>query len=97
MLSEEKKWLAISGAAAIAGAAAVRFAMESGWRSVTGREPPENPAAPHVRWGEAIAWAVITGLTASLGRLIMERGTAAGWRRTTGRYPRALRRKRARR
>jgi hypothetical protein len=94
MLSEERKWLAVSGGAAIAAAAATLFMMQKGWESATGRKPPDNPASPHVAWPEAVGWALVTGVTASLARLLAERGSASAWRRATGRYPRTLRRKR---
>jgi hypothetical protein len=38
MLSEERKWLAVSGGAAIASAAATLFVMQKGCESATGRK-----------------------------------------------------------
>lgn len=40
MLSEERKWLAVSGGAAIAAVAATLFVMQKGLESTTGRKPP---------------------------------------------------------
>ena len=97
MLSEERKWMVVSGGAAFVAAALTRYLLKSGWARGTGREPPVNPASPHVHWREAVAWAFLTGAAASLTRLVAERGSAAGWRRATGKYPRPLRRKRAKR
>lgn len=93
LLSTERKWMILSGAAALAGSALTDVLLSGAWKRGTGRRPPENPASPHVSWREALAWALITGATTSLAGMLAERGAAEGWRRRTGRLPRALRRR----
>lgn len=87
---EERAWQILAvGSAALAGIAA-RALMQGGWKVVRGGEPPENPAARSVGWGEAIAWTVVTGVIVGVMRLVAERGAASGWKAVRGHYPKGL-------
>jgi hypothetical protein len=92
-MSQEGKWMLVSSGAAMAAAAATRSVLKQGWKTATGKKPPQNPATPHVGWIEAIGWALTAGAAVSLTRLLAERGAAAGWRKITGRYPRPVKRR----
>lgn len=89
-MDEETAWQVVAvGSAALAGIGA-RSLMNGGWKLVRGNEPPENPAARSVDWGEAIAWTVATGVVVGMMRLLAERGAASGWKRVKGHYPKGL-------
>ncbi|MGH7476708.1 MAG: DUF4235 domain-containing protein [Longimicrobiales bacterium] len=83
-------WRVTAAAAAVAGAFVLRKALEQGWKSTTGRAPPNNPASPLTSWPDAIAWTLAVGTVMGLGRLLGERGAASGWREVTGRLPTAM-------
>jgi hypothetical protein len=93
-LSQQGRWAIVSSGAAMAAAGATRMVLKRGWKSATGRKPPQNPATPHVSWLEAVGWALTAGAAVSLTRLLAERGAAAGWRKVTGRYPATVKRRR---
>jgi hypothetical protein len=90
VFEEKNVWNAVALAAAAATGVAVRNALELAWESVRGDEPPENPAARSVSWGDALAWTLVTGVAVGLGRLLAQRGAAAGWKSVKGRYPKGL-------
>jgi hypothetical protein len=75
---------------AIAATAAARKAMAGTWRAVTGRQPPENPEHPDLKWGEAATWAAASAAVAALGKLAAQRRIAATWRRASGELPPGL-------
>ena len=90
LMDDEKAWQVVAvGSAALAGIGA-RSLMESGWTRLRGDEPPENPAARSVSWGEAIGWTLVTGVVVALMRLLAERGAASGWKKVRGQYPPGL-------
>ena len=65
----------------------VRKAADAGWEVVRGYPPPKNPAAPGVRWPDALAWAAVSGVLVAGGRLVAARGAAATYRAVTGKLP----------
>jgi hypothetical protein len=82
------KILASIGAAA--GTTVARKALDTGWRTATGKKPPENPEHPDVRWSEAATWAVASAVVVALGKLLAQRRIAATWRRASGELPPGL-------
>lgn len=90
LLDEEKTWEAVALASATAAAVLTRRLLKSGWSSLRGDEPPTNPAARSVTWGDALAWTVATGVTVGIARLLAQRGAASGWKKVQGRYPEGL-------
>ena len=60
-----------------AGAAfATRKLLTIGWKTVTGKEPPEHPEDPAVALGEALIWGVALGAAVAAARLLATRATA---------------------
>lgn len=88
---EQMGWNLMSGLAAVAAAAVVRKALDAGWRSVVGREPPNDPEAPDIAWTDAVGWALVSGTTIALARIVARRRVAATWMRATGTPPPAAR------
>lgn len=41
----------------------------SGFRSMTGRPPPRNPAVPMVSWKHAILWTALAGALGGIARM----------------------------
>ena len=82
-----KLWTVFSVVSALGAAAIAKKALDSGWKAATGKRPPENPADPDVRMGEAIAWAVISGTLVALARMLAQRRAADYYRRSAGHLP----------
>ncbi|HTS95652.1 MAG TPA: DUF4235 domain-containing protein [Streptosporangiaceae bacterium] len=58
-----------------------RRAITSGWKRVTGKEPPTDPTNPKVALGEALSWAIITGIVVEAARMLTARYATRGVRR----------------
>lgn len=82
------KILASVGAAA--GTTVARKVLDTGWKTATGKKPPEKPEHPDVRWSEAATWAVASAVVVALGKLMAQRRIAATWRRASGELPPGL-------
>jgi hypothetical protein len=80
----------LAGASAAVGTTVARKALEGGWKTATGKEPPANPEHPDVKWGEAATWAVASAAIVALGKLMAQRRVAATWRRASGELPPGL-------
>lgn len=89
-LDEERAWEIVAVASAALAGIAARQVMQGGWKLVRGGEPPENPAARSVDWGEALAWSVGTAVVVGVMRMLAERGAASGWKKVKGHYPKGL-------
>ena len=85
--TRRKRWALFSTGAAILAGILARSTLKGGWKLITKKAPPANPASPKIGWTEAISWTAATGVGVSLGRLAAKRGAAAAWKRTTGRRP----------
>ena len=85
--NERLQWSLLAGAAGMVAMLIAQKGLKGGWRWYWGDDPPENPAAPEVTWGHAIAWAGVTGAAMALARLLALRGSAAGWRSVKGTLP----------
>ncbi|NIP78162.1 MAG: DUF4235 domain-containing protein [Gemmatimonadetes bacterium] len=90
ILDDEKTWDVVALASATLAAVATRQILKSGWTLFRGDEPPENPAARSVGWGDALAWTLATGAMVGVARLLGRRSAAAGWKKVRGRYPAGL-------
>src|SRR6476659_5180619 len=82
-----KIWTAFSLVSALLAAAIAKKALDTGWKAATGKHPPENPADPDGRTGEAVAWAVASGTFVGLARMFAQRRAADYYRRSAGRLP----------
>lgn len=80
-------WRALGGLSAVLAAVVARKLATSGWKLVTGREPPVNPEDPDVTWQEALGWAVASGALIGVARLLAARKAANYYRRSTGSLP----------
>lgn len=89
-IDDDKAWNVVALASATLAGIAVRNLLETTWEAFKGDEPPQNPAARSVDWGEALAWTVATGVAVGVGRLLAQRGAAAGWKSVRGHYPKGL-------
>lgn len=77
----------IAGLSAAVGTTVARKALEGGWKTATGKKPPENPEHPDVKWAEAATWATASAAIVALGKLLAQRRVAATWRRASGELP----------
>lgn len=89
-LDEQRAWDVVAVVAAGLAGLAVRQVLQRGWETWKQEEPPSNPAARSVDWGEALTWSIAVGAAVGLGRMLAERGAAAGWQRVRGNYPSGL-------
>jgi hypothetical protein len=82
-----KLWTVFSLVSALGAAAVAKKALNSGWRAATGKQPPENPADPDVRMGEAVAWAMVSGTFVALARMVAQRKAATYYAKSSGHLP----------
>jgi Protein of unknown function (DUF4235) len=66
---------AVSALVGAGAAFAVRKVLIFGWKTVTGKEPPEHPEDPQVALGEALVWGVILGAAVGAARMLASRAT----------------------
>jgi hypothetical protein len=66
---------AVSALVGAGAAFATRKLLTIGWKTVTGKEPPEHPEDPQVALGEALIWGVALGAAVAAARLLATRAT----------------------
>jgi hypothetical protein len=71
----------------MAGATIARKVLTTVWTKATGKEPPDEPENPEVRWGEAVSWAAASGAVVALTKVLAKRRVAATWQRASGELP----------
>ena len=81
VFTAENVFTALALVAAIGAAAASRNALKSGWRSVTGTEPPISPDSEDATWVESLTWGVVTGAIIGIVRVLARQG-AGSFRRS---------------
>ena len=80
----------LAGVGAAVGTTVARKALDTGWKTATGKEPPSNPEHPDVRWSEAVTWAVASAAIIAFVKLLAKRRVAATWQRASGTLPPGL-------
>jgi hypothetical protein len=66
---------AVSALVGAGAAFATRKLLTIGWKTVTGKAPPEHPEDPAVALGEALVWGVALGAAVAAARLLATRAT----------------------
>jgi hypothetical protein len=89
-------WTVVRSATTFVAVALTKRVVDSGWRIVTGNEPPTEPEDPDLTWKEAISWALASGVGIAVARLLATRQAAQMWRRWTGELPPGFRPKETR-
>jgi hypothetical protein len=89
-LDDERMWNIVALVSAALAAILVRNLLQQSWKLVKHDDPPKNPAARSVDWGDALAWTIASGMAAGVGRMLAQRGAAAGWKKVKGHYPEGL-------
>ena len=82
-----KIWTVFSLVSALGAAALAKKALDAGWKTATGKQPPENPADPDVDVWEAVTWAAISGTFVALAKMLAQRRAAGYYARSTGHLP----------
>ena len=88
--SGSKVWSMMSLVAVIGAAAVAKKALQTGWKTATGKNPPANPADPDVEMREAVAWAAVSGALVGLARMFAARRAAGYYAKSTGHLPPGL-------
>ncbi len=84
-------WKVMVTVATLAGGALAQRAIRTGWRAVTGTNPPDVPENPETRLPEAITYAVIAGAVLNVARVVAIRQAARYYsHRAGGSLPRAM-------
>ena len=82
-----KIWTVFSLVSALGAAALAKKALDAGWKTATGKQPPENPADPDVDVWEAVTWAAVSGTFVALARMLAQRRAAGYYAKSTGHLP----------
>ena len=82
-----KVWTVFSLVSALGAAAFARKAIDTTWKTATGKKPPENPADPDVDLWEAVTFALVSGMAVGLARMLAQRRAASYYVRSTGHLP----------
>lgn len=77
----------LGAVAAAASTMVARKALTTGWRKVTGKEPPAEPANPDTRLAEAAGWAAASAGVVAVAQVMARRKVAATWRSASGELP----------
>ena len=85
--SSSKFYSAFSLAAALGAAAVAKKALNTSWRTATGKNPPANPADPDVGIAEAVMWAALSGTLIGVARMLAARRAATYYAKSTGHLP----------
>lgn len=81
VMTRENAWTAVGILTVIAGATMGRTLLKSGWRAVTGNEPPKDPDADDTTWKQALTWGILTGAIIGVVRALSQKGASAFERR----------------
>jgi hypothetical protein len=85
--TQRMAWSLFATGAAAAAAVIAHGVLEKTWKQVRRKDPPLNPAAPRVTWGEALSWGAAAGIVAGLSRVVARRSAVAAWSRMFGHLP----------
>lgn len=86
-MAAETTWKLLGTGSAVLSGIITKKVLTTGWKAVTGHEPPANPEHPDTTWGEALAWAVVSGALVGVVRMLTARKAAAYYRNSTGHLP----------
>lgn len=93
--ANSKLWGALSLVATLASTVLAKKGIDTLWRVVTGKRPPENPADPDVATREAVLWALASGAAVALIKMLVTRRAANYYVASTGHLPGQLSKDRA--
>lgn len=86
-ISLKNQYNAFEQTSGLAAGAGTLFLLKKGWKLVTKKEPPENPASPSVLWREALLWGAVSGLAAGVAKVVFHRLSTSVWRKYRGATP----------
>lgn len=72
------KWIAAGGSIAVF--RLLQIGSATLYESLTGKEPPENPAERGVQIKDALLWTVLASVIAGVGKLLFDTLLAHKWR-----------------
>ena len=64
-----------------------RAVLKTGWKVITKKDAPLNPATPGVVWKEALLWGALMGMVTGMLRVVASKKTAGFWRENFGAKP----------
>lgn len=88
-MRRETLWALVGTSSALVAGFAARRSLMRGWKTVTDRDPPLNPAAPEVHWREAMIWTATAGAVVGVVRMLARRGAASAFGRLSGKVPKS--------
>jgi len=80
-------WKVLGGVTTIAATIITRKILTTGWKFVTGNNPPDSPENPDTGTVEAVTWALASGVGVAVARLFATRKAAQYWEKATGDLP----------
>lgn len=87
MAGSKLTWTIVRSVTTMATVAVTKKAIDSGWRFVTGNEPPGDPENPDTPWLEALVWVTASGVGVVVARRLATRTATRRWQKWTGDLP----------
>ncbi len=81
VMTRDNAWTVVGILTVVVGATVGRTLLKSGWRAVTGNEPPKDPDADDTSWKQALTWGVLTGAIIGVVRALSHKSASAFERR----------------
>ena len=82
-----KSWSLASKVAPMLAATITAKALDTFWKSATGKKPPANAADPAISMTEAISWATLSGTSVAVAKMLATRRASNYYTRSTGHLP----------
>lgn len=83
-------WRVLGTGSAVLAAMLARKALEAGWKTITGNDPPTNPESPSTTMFEAVSWAIASGAAVGAARMLATRQAAKYYEKSAGHLPKGL-------
>jgi hypothetical protein len=96
-LTRRTRWGLLAGAAGLAAVFVTETAASAAWRTVTGREPPDDPADSGGSLADELLWAAGLAAVVALAQVGARRAAAGAWTLALGTEPPRRRRRKRRR
>lgn len=80
-------WQIVGAGSALVAAQLVRTALDKGYETARGSEPPHKPWMKGNRLRNTLLWTATTAIAISMAEVLAEYAASQAWRKKTGKLP----------